>query len=140
MVAGLIQEFFRISFPEVIVQRDDWLLAREHIHVLSSLLYRLLVESNAPLPPMGVKQWSAKLTPAQVDALAHLPTDARNVDELRDAHVAIAALFVPNAEVLAERLGVAWPGELEAAATAHVREVLGVEDPFPRSGPVIVAV
>ena len=137
-VRGLITEYFRISAVETIVVRDDWLLAREHVHAVASLVYRLFVEANAPLPPMGLKQWSAKLTPDQRDALASLPTDARDLDGLRVAHLAAAAVFVPNAEALARRLGVPWPHDLEGAAAAHLRKMLGLEDPYPRTGRAVV--
>ena len=133
-VRGLVTEYFRISAVESILVRDDWLLAREHVHVVASLVHRLFVESNAPLPPMGVKQWSAKLTPGQRSALASLPTDAADVAGLRTAHLAMAAVFVPTAEALARRPGVPWPHDLEAAAAAHLREVLGLDDPYPRTG------
>jgi hypothetical protein len=133
-VRGLISEYFRISAVETILVRDDWLLAREHVHAVASLVYRLFVESNAPLPPMGVKQWSAKLTPDQRSVLASLPTDAADVSGLRTAHLAMAAVFVPTAEALALRLGVPWPHDLEAAAAAHLSEVLGLDDPYRRTG------
>lgn len=137
-VAGLITEYFRISAVETILVRDDWLLAREHLHVVGSLIYRLFVEANAPLPPMGVKQWSARLTAAQQDALRSLPTAAVNIDELREAQLAMASVFLPNAEAMARRLGVEWPTELEAAAAAHLRAHLAIDDPHPRGGPVVV--
>ena len=37
--------------------------AAEHLHFLRDLLYKLYVETNQPLPPMGLKRWSEKLTP-----------------------------------------------------------------------------
>lgn len=91
------------------------------------MLYRLYVEANQPPPQMGVKQWSAKLTPAQRDVLASLPTGASSEAELADAHVRIAAAFLAVARPLASE----WPTELEAAARHHVRAVLGVEEPYP---------
>jgi hypothetical protein len=138
VVRGLITEYFRMSAVETIVVRDDWLLAREHVHAVASLVYRLFVEANAPLPPMGVKQWSAKLTPDQRAALASLPVDAPDADGLRAAHLALAAVFVPNAEALARRLGVPWPHELEAAAAGHLHRVLGLDEPYPRTGRAVV--
>jgi hypothetical protein len=137
-IAALITEYFRISAMETILVRDDWLLAREHVHAVGSLVYRLFVESNAPLPPMGLKQWSAKLTPAQRSALRALPTDATDVASLRASHLAHATLFVTNAEVLARRLDVPWPAELEAATARHIRVLIGLDDPFPRGVDLVV--
>lgn len=131
-VEGLVEEYFRVSAVETIIERDDWLLAREHLHLVASLVYRLFVEANAPLPPMGVKQWSTKLTAAQRDALSSLPTDARDLAQLRAGHLACAEVFVPNAEALYDRLGLGWPVDLEVAARDHLRRHLGVDEPYPR--------
>ena len=138
VVSSLITEYFRISAVETILVRDDWLLAREHLHVVSSLIYRLFVEANAPLPMMGIKQWSTKLTDAQRAALLGLGTAASDVAALRTAHLASAAVFVTNAEVLARRLGVVWPIALEEAAGAHLRRHLGAVDPYPRLPTILV--
>ena len=137
-VAALIAEYFRINAVETILVRDDWLLGREHIHAVTSLIYRLLTESNAPLPAMGVKQWSAKLTPEQVAAMAGLPTDCRDLTTLQHAHLQLATVFVSNAVTLAERLGIAWPHELEAAAARHLQRHLRRDEPFPRRASAVV--
>lgn len=137
-VAGLITEYFRVSAMETILVRDDWLLAREHLHLVGSLVYRLFVEANAPLPPMGVKQWKAKLTTPQQAALASLPTTVWDREGLRAAHLALATVFVTNAEVLARRLEIPWPGDLEAAAAGHLSRLLDLVEPHPRGGPVVV--
>ena len=138
VVGQLVTEFFRISIVETILVRDDWLLAREHLHALHGLIYRLFVEANAPLPPMGVKQWGTKLTPAQRAALRALPTRADSRVELGDAQVAAGALFVTNAEVLARALDVEWPHDLEQAAASHLRRQLGIEVAYPRLDHAVV--
>lgn len=137
-VTALVTEYFRVSAMETIVVRDDWLLAREYLHGVASLIYRLFVEANAPLPAMGVKQWSAKLTPPQREAMASLPTTAATIEELRAAHRAMAALFVTNAEALIGFLGGTWPEDLERAAAAHLADVLDLVDAHPRTGRVVV--
>jgi hypothetical protein len=137
-VRALITEYFRVSAVEAILVRDDWLLAREHLHLVGSLVYRLFAESNAPLPPMGVKQWSTKLTPPQRAALASLPASAADVEELRAAHLVVAEVFLANAEAMATSLGIAWPDALERAAAAHVGAQLGLDDPYPRGDRVVV--
>ena len=55
------------------VAREDWLLGVVGVQNIQMLLYQLFVESNQPLPPMGVKQWSAKLTTGQRAVCAGLP-------------------------------------------------------------------
>ena len=60
-----------------VAQVADPLLAIEVVHTLRWILYEAYVETNRPLPASGLKQWSAKLTPAQHATLATLPTERR---------------------------------------------------------------
>jgi hypothetical protein len=117
--------------PEVLVVRRDWLLAAEHLHLLRGLIYKLYVESNQPLPMMGLKQWSSKLTAEQIATMEALPTCVSDVPSFIDAHLACARAFLGVARPLAAQVGVAWPDELEAAAARHVSAVLGIDDPYP---------
>jgi hypothetical protein len=132
VVAGLVEDWFHFSgMLEVVLCREDWLLAAEHLHFLRDLLYKLYVEANQPLPPMGLKRWTEKLTPEQADVLRAVPTSAGSRNELVAAHLQLARAFLGTARPLAASLGVEWPDELEAAARAHLREVLGVDDSYP---------
>ena len=121
-VAMLVEEFFRDfgMFP-VVVEREDWLLGVEAIHLVRSLLYQLFVEMNAPLPPMGVKQWSAKLTHEQRTVLESLPTGAPTRDAVFEAHRAIASEFRRRARAACDALDIAWPDELESATIRYLR-------------------
>ena len=132
VVAKLVQDWFHFSaMVETILWRQDWLLAAEHLHFLRDVLYKLFVEANQPLPPMGLKRWSEKLTPEQRRVLERLPTAAGSEAELVDAHLAVAGAFLGTARPLAGSLGVPWPSELEQAARSHLREVLDLTDPYP---------
>lgn len=64
---GLVEEFLRQQaiFHPSVVAREDWLLGVIGVQQVHMMLYQLFVESNQPLPPSGVKQWSAKLTDRQ---------------------------------------------------------------------------
>jgi hypothetical protein len=131
-VAKLVQDFFHFSaMGEVLSVREDWLLAAEHLHLLRDLLYKLDVEANQPQPPMGLKRWTDKLTPEQAEVLRAVPTSAGSRDELIAAHLQVSQAFLGTARPLARSLGVEWPDELEAAARAHLREVFGVDEPYP---------
>jgi predicted nucleotidyltransferase len=131
-VRKLVEDFFHFSaMGEVLVVRRDWLLAAEHLHLMRDLLYKLYVEVNQPLPPMGLKRWSDKLTPDQVDVLRAIPTSVGSRDELVAGHLRLAQAFLGTARPLAASLGVDWPDQLEAAARAHLREVFGVDEPYP---------
>ena len=131
-VAKLVQDWFHFSgMAEVLATHEDWLLGDEHLHFLRDLLYKVYVEANQPLPPMGLKRWSEKLTPDQRNTLLRLPTSVRDVTELAAARVALSTAFLETARPLATRLDVPWPVDLEAAATQHVRDILGIPDPYP---------
>jgi hypothetical protein len=55
---------------------DAGALARlELVHTLRWILYEAMAEANRPLPVIGLKQWSAKLTAAQRRQFEGLPTD-----------------------------------------------------------------
>jgi hypothetical protein len=121
-VNGLVEEFFRDygMFP-VVLEREDWLLGLEAIHLYRGMLYQLFVEMNAPLPPMGMKQWSAKLTPQQRAVLEVLPTGTATRESVTDAHRTTARAFVHHARLAVEKLGGQWPDELEAATVAYLQ-------------------
>jgi hypothetical protein len=121
-IVQLVEEFFRdYGMFNTVVEREDWLLGVEAIHVLRTLLYRLFVESNAPQPARGVKRWSAQLTAEQRAALEALPTGAANPVDVIAAHEAVACAFVHHARIICARLGVAWLAELEHATVAYLR-------------------
>jgi predicted nucleotidyltransferase len=122
-VAALVEEFFRDygMFP-VVVEREDWLLGIEAIHLFRSLLYQLFVEANAPLPMMGLKQWSAKLTTDQRELLESLPAGcAANRESIIAVHEEVGLVFVDQARRICAALDVAWPDELENATREYLR-------------------
>jgi len=121
-IAGLVEEQLRqAGMIDVAVTRDDRLLAIEAIAQARTLLYLLLVEANAPLPAMGVKRWSDKLTEEQRTVLEALPTGGRDMAELTEAHDDVVRVFIEQARPICARLGVDWPEALEAADVAHLR-------------------
>jgi hypothetical protein len=116
-LAGLTEEFFRqlAIFPAAVVARDDWLLGAVGVQNVQLMLYQLLVESNQPLPPMGVKQWSAKLTPQQRLTCAGLPVPSPSRESVLPAmRVAAATYRLCALEILAAN-DVPWPAPLDDA-------------------------
>lgn len=131
-VTALLENFFHFSaMLEVILWREEWLLAVEHLHMLRGLLFSLYVEMNQPLPPMGLKRWSEKLTHQQREVLRRIPTTATSRDEVIAAHLRVSRAFLTPARALAAELEVPWPHHLADAAARHLREVLGVAEPYP---------
>jgi hypothetical protein len=111
----LVVEFLRQSaiFPAAVLAREDWLLGQESVIAYRSLLYRVFVEANQPLPTMGVKQWSSRLTRGQYDVLAALPLPAAERRSVVSAiEAARRALRGPGRSAV-EDAGAVWPVELD---------------------------
>jgi hypothetical protein len=89
------------------------------------MLYQLFEEANQPLPPMGIKQWSAKLTPRQRACLEALPPPAPRRDIVLLAMQAAAAEFRAQAREILDAHQVPWPDALDAAVTAYQARELG---------------
>jgi hypothetical protein len=124
-IAYLIEECLRqaANFPTVTV-RDDWLLGVVAVQEVHLMLYQLFVESNQPVPAMGPKQWSAKLTLAQRAVLLALPVPQPRRESVLPARHAALRAFIEHARPIAERCGVPWPAELEAAVRDFLRREL----------------
>ncbi len=121
-VAALVEEFFRdVGMFPVVLEREDWLLGLEAIHLVRSLLYQLFVEVNAPLPAMGVKQWSTKLTLSQRVALEALSTGAADRASVVAAHHEAAAAFESEARIVCRTLDIPWPEELATSTHRYLR-------------------
>jgi hypothetical protein len=120
-VSMLVEEFFRdVGMFPVGLEREDWLLGLEAIHLVRSLLYQLFVEMNAPLPPMGVKQWSAKLTTTQRAVLEALPTGHADRESVVAAHQQVARAFREHARAACATLEIPWPDDLEDATDRYL--------------------
>jgi hypothetical protein len=120
-MAALVTESLRQAaiFPAAVVARGDWLLGQVAVHNLAMLLYRLLVEANQPLPPMGVKQWSSRLTEPQRALLAGLPQPRATRDEVVAAMVAVRDALTTHGRAALESAGGGWPDGTEAAVAAY---------------------
>lgn len=121
-----VEEFYRqlAIFPAAVVAREDWLLGTAGVTLSQRTLYDLFVESNQPLPPTGVKQFSAKLNPEQRQVLQALPVPNPNRDAVIAAMLETARAFATTARQAVEEHGVTWPGALERTVTAFVEREL----------------
>ncbi len=126
-LADLTAEFFRqmTIFPAAVVARGDWLLGVVGVHGAQLLLYELFVEANQPLPPMGVKQWSAKLTPGQADVCAGLLAPTATRDSVLAAMRVTATAYRAAASQILAANDVAWPAEFEHAVQRFWADELG---------------
>jgi hypothetical protein len=117
----IVTEFLRQSaiFPAAVVARDDWLLGQVAVRNYALMLYDLLVESNQPLPPMGVKQWSSRLTPDQRDLLAALPVPTADRSSVVGSMTAVRDAIRTRGRAALESAGGTWPGEVDDAMAAY---------------------
>ena len=122
-----VEEFFRILAisPFMLDQRRDPLVVLEGVHTLRQLLYEVFVESNQPLLPMGIKQWSAKLTPEQRQIMLALPATTPDRASLVSAMNAVVDAMRTTGRRSAISCGCQWPDKLEDAVMRFYDEALG---------------
>jgi hypothetical protein len=118
---AIVTEFLRQSaiFPAGVVAREDWLLGQVAVHNYRQMLYDLLVESNQPIPLMGLKQWSSRLTPRQRDLLRSLPAPAADRDSVVASMVAVRHAIRTDGRAALESAGGGWPVEVDDAMAAY---------------------
>jgi hypothetical protein len=116
-----VTEFVRqcAIFPAAVVAREDWLLGQVAVHNYRLLLYDLFVQSNQPLPPMGVKQWSTRLTEQQRAVLHALPLPAAERDDVVAAMTATRKAIRTHGRAALEGAGGTWPTESDDATAAY---------------------
>lgn len=126
-LTAITEEFLRQQaiFPAAVVARGDWLLGVQGVQAVHIMLYELFVESNQPLPPMGVKQWSAKLTSDQRQICSALRAPAAERDSVVTAMRAAAAAFRLAARQALAAGGVPWPDDLDNAVLRYQEAELG---------------
>jgi len=113
-------------FPAML-GRGEFMLGQEGYGHMRRRISELFLELNAPLPTTGVKHWRDKLTAEQYAVLEALPWPAATREALIDANRVIARALVEHGRPIAEKLGVRWPEELEAAVRAQLKRELDFE-------------
>jgi hypothetical protein len=111
----MVEEFFRIEAiaPVMLGQRHDYLVVVNGIQGLQHLLYEVFVECNQPQPPMGIKQWSARLTAEQQQILTALPVAAPERGSLVAALRAVVDAMRTSGKAAVTGCGGSWPAELD---------------------------
>jgi hypothetical protein len=126
-LAEVTAEFLRqmAIFPAAVVARQDWLLGVVGVQAVHLMLYQLFVEANQPLPPMGVKQWSAKLTPRQRQICACLPAPTATPEGVLTAMRVAAVTFRREARAVLAAHQAPWPTEFDDAVRRYWQAELG---------------
>ncbi|HXZ86410.1 MAG TPA: hypothetical protein VEI82_13085 [Myxococcota bacterium] len=127
-VAIAIEEPLRyLALTPAAFGRGELLLSQEGYGHLRRRLSEIFLEANAPLPTTGVKHWRDKLTAEQYAVLEALPWPQATREELIAAYRAVFRAICAHGRPIAEKLGVPWPSELEAAVRTHLARELGIE-------------
>lgn len=130
VVIGLVKEFLRVlGLSVVAVGRKEWLLAQWGSELLRRLTMDLMLEENGVSPPDrgGTLRRRPLLTAEQLASLEALTPATPDLDGVLTSHREIAALFLPRARALAERIGAEWPSKFEEATRRHLSSNLGLE-------------
>jgi Nucleotidyltransferase domain len=117
-----VEEFFRVEaiVPVMLNQRRDYLAAVNGVQSLQLMLYNVFVECNQPQPPMGIKQWTARLTPEQRQVLTALPVAAPEHDSIAVALRATGnAMRIPGRAAVTA-CGGTWPVDLDEGVQRFV--------------------
>jgi hypothetical protein len=101
-------------------QRRDYLAAVNGVQSLQLMLYNVFVECNQPQPPMGIKQWTARLTPGQRRVLTALPVAAPEHGSIAAALRATGNAMRMSGRAAVTACGGTWPEELDAGVQRFV--------------------
>jgi hypothetical protein len=122
----MVEEFFRVEAiaPFMLNQRRDYLCVVKGVQDLQGMLYQVFVECNQPQPPMGVKQWSARLTPEQRQILTALPVAAPERDSLVAGLRAVVNAMRTAGRAAVTGCGCSWPVDLDNGVQRFVDQSL----------------
>lgn len=132
-IEALVEETLRIlGLLPVAVGRAEFVVAATGVGLLRDQLIALMVAETAPPVKPGALGLKRVLPPKDLAILETAPVVAPTRESVTAASLAYAALFLPRARDLAERIGATWPQALEDAARAHLRRTVGLELPPSR--------
>ena len=122
----MVEEFFRIEAitPFMLNQRRDYLCVVQGVQDLQRILYNVFVECNQPQPPMGIKQWSARLTSEQQQILTALPLPAPEPGPLAATLRAVGAAMRTAGRAAVIACGCDWPADLDDGVQRFVDQSL----------------
>jgi predicted nucleotidyltransferase len=139
----LVNEFLRILGLLVVgLGREEYLLGLTGADLLRGLTVNLMLEENGvgPAERGGALRRNPLLTPEQRAQLASLTPVTATREGIITANRELAAIFLPRARRLGERIGMAWLAAFEAATRRHLQARLDVsldEDAPAASAPLV---
>lgn len=123
-----INEFIRIlGLIPVVIGRGEYLTGVMGNGLLRGLLTDLLMQDVTDPDPGGILHMSKLLPAEQIRTMTDLPFPNATKDQVIEAQLAVARVFIPRARAMAKRLNVEWPEAFEAATLRVLEEKLGVK-------------
>ena len=122
-----INEFIRVlGLTPVAMGREEYLTAVVGHGLLRGLLTDLFMLDITLPDPGGILHLSKLLPAWQIQLMRDLPFPDATRDAVISANLAVAREFMPRAKAMAEKLGVEWPKDFEAATKRVLETKLGV--------------
>ncbi len=129
---NLVNEFLRVlGLLPVGAGREEWTLGLTGVDLLRRMTVDLMLEENGISPARrgGALHRNPLLTAEQREALENLAPQSANRESIFEANREFAAIFLPRARRLADRIGMPWPTPFEDATRRHLKKTVGLELP-----------
>ncbi|MBX3536070.1 MAG: hypothetical protein KF735_00415 [Chelatococcus sp.] len=124
------EEFIRIlGLLPLAMGRHEYINAVTGTFHLRNLLIDLLIEETAAPNRGGALHLNRLITREQRDLLEALPALTPSREAVVPAYLAYATAYLPRARRFAQSLGIEWPGRLEEAMWARLKNELAIERP-----------
>ena len=119
------EDFLRfLDQLSVVVLRQEWIAGIDNCWYLISQLVDLYAHRNRAART-SVRRVNERLTPSQREAIESLPPIRADERAIVDVHMAVAKLYLPEAEEFYKELGLEWPRELEQTVVEHLTRRTG---------------
>jgi len=128
----LVEEFIRVcGLTPVAVGRREYLLMLAGAQLLRQMTVDLMLEENgiSPAARGGALHRNPFLSDEQRAALEGAPPLVATQGSAIEAHLYLAAVFLPRARRLANEIGMDWPTAFEGATRRHLKMALGIDLP-----------
>lgn len=125
-VEAIVREFLRImGLLPLAAGREQPAIAVGGVGHLRQAVLALLTEAKALPAPVGALSVAKVLSQEDLALLTALPTPASDTQDVIEAQLEHARLFLPRARQIAAGCGAAWPVAFETAVRAHLQRTMG---------------
>jgi len=127
---ALVEEFIRVlGLAPVGIGRGEHIVALSGVELLRQMALNLMLEENGVSlsDRGGALRRNPLLTAEQRLELESVPPIWADRAAIVAAQARLASIFLPRAQRLAERIGMAWPQAFEDATRRHLEAELGLK-------------